>query len=111
MKRSHEIADLFMPWVGLIVGLVALGVAHQWGSDSMFDDCAATSPGPLLIVSLFAILATIGGSFMSWRVFDNESEAPARKVVAAISLGTSALFVLAMILPMIAALLLPPCFQ
>ncbi|MFL6743390.1 MAG: hypothetical protein ACJ8E3_05460 [Sphingomicrobium sp.] len=111
MKRSQETADLFMPWAGLIVGLIALSVAHQWGSDSMFDDCAATSPSPLLIVSLLAILATVGGGFLSWRVFANDSEAPARKVVAAISIGTSALFVMAMVLPMVAALLLPPCFQ
>ena len=111
MKRSEEIADLLMPWAGLMIGLVALGIAHQYGSDGMFDDCLATSPGPLLIVSLLAIVATIGGAFLSWRVFDKESEAPARRVIAAVSMGASALFVLAMILPMIAALLIPPCFQ
>ena len=33
------------------------------------------------------------------------------EVVAAISMGAAALFVLAMVLPIIAALVIPPCFQ
>jgi len=111
VKRFDELADLLMPWAGLMIGLIALGVAHQYGSNGMFDDCRATSPGSLLIVSLLAIVATVSGAFLSWRVFDDDSEAPVRKVVAAISMGTSALFVIAMILPMIAALLIPPCFE
>jgi cytochrome bd-type quinol oxidase subunit 2 len=108
---KREIADLLMPWAGLMIGLVALAIAHQYGSDRVFDDCLATSPAPLLIVSVVAIAATIGGAFLSWRVFDSDAEAPARKVAAAVSMGTAALFVLAMLLPMIAALLIPPCFQ
>jgi hypothetical protein len=111
VKRSSEVVDLLMPWSGLLIGLVALSIAHQFGSDGMFDDCLAVSPGPLLIVSLLAIAATVGGAFLSWRVFSNVSEAPARKLVAVISVGTSALFVMAMILPMIAAVMIPPCFQ
>lgn len=111
MKRSSEVADLLRPWAGLMVGLIALGIAHQYGSDGIFDDCAAISPGPLLIVSTLAVAAAAGGAFLSWPVFSSDSEAPARKVVAAISIGTSALFILAMILPMVAAVVIPPCFQ
>ncbi len=111
MKRSSEVADLLRPWAGLMVGLIALGIAHQYGSDGIFDDCAAISPGPLLIVSTLAVAAAAGGAFLSWPVFSSDFEAPARKVVAAISIGTSALFILAMILPMVAAVVIPPCFQ
>jgi hypothetical protein len=111
MRRGGEIADLLMPWAGLIAGFVAFAFAHQFGSDGAFDHCLSVSPGPLLIVSILAIAATLAGAFASWRVFRNRAEAPARKVVAVISLGACALFVLAMILPMIAALVIPPCFQ
>ncbi len=111
MKRSSEIVDLAMPWAGLIIGLAALITAHQFGSDGMFDNCLSIGPGPLLIVSALTIAATAVGAFLSWRVLDNEAEAPARKVIATISVGASALFVLAMLLPMIAALIIPPCFQ
>jgi hypothetical protein len=111
MSRSGELADLFMPWAGLVTGVLAAGIDHQFGSQGVFDDCLAVSPVPLLIVSLLAIAATLGGAFLSWRVFRKRAEAPARKVVAAVSVGSSALFVFAIILPMIAALMIPPCFQ
>lgn len=111
MKRSSEFVDLFMPWTGLVVGVVALSIAHQFGSDGMFDNCAATGPGPLMVVSALMIAAALAGAFASWTVFRKEAEPPARKVIAAISLGTSAFFILAMLLPIVAALVIPPCFQ
>lgn len=111
MKRSSEVADLLMPWAGLVIGVVALSIAHQFGSDGTFDNCLAISPVPLMFVSALMICVTVAGALVSWRVFRNDGEAPTRKVVAFVSLGASALFVLAMILPMIAALMLPPCFQ
>jgi hypothetical protein len=111
VKRSSEFVDLMMPWVGLVTALVALAVAHQFGSDGVFDHCLAVSPVPLIIVSLVAIAATAAGGLASWRVFRNDSETPARKMVAVISSGSAALFAFAMILPVIAALVIPPCFE
>jgi hypothetical protein len=111
MKRSSELRDLMMPWTGLVTGLAALAVAHQFGSDGVFDDCLAVSPVPLVVVSLLAIAATLTGGFASWTVFRNDSEAPARKIVAVVSVGSAALFAFAMILPIIAAVVIPPCFQ
>jgi hypothetical protein len=108
---KREAVDLMMPWAGLVIGVVALGVAHQFGSDGTFDHCLSISPGPLLGVSALAIAATLAGAFASWTVFRNDSEAPARKVVAVISIGSATFFVVAMILPIIAALVIPPCFQ
>jgi enoyl-[acyl-carrier-protein] reductase (NADH) len=107
----REAVDLAMPWAGLVVGVIAFGVAHQFGSDGTFAHCLSISPGPLLTVSALAIVATIAGAFASWTVFRNEAEAPARKVVAIISIGSAAFFVLAMILPIVAALVIPRCFQ
>jgi CHASE2 domain-containing sensor protein len=111
VKRSSEFADLMMPWAGLLTAFVALAVAHQFGSEGMFDHCVSVSPVPLTIVSLLAIAAAVVGGLISWRVFRNESEAPARKVIAVISAGCALLFCIAMILPIIAAMVIPPCFQ
>ncbi len=111
MTRAREIADLVMPWTGLMTGVIALAIAHQFGSDGTFDHCRTISPIPLLIVCLLAIASMLGGAFASWTVFRNEAEASERKVIAAISIGSSALFILAITLPIIAALVIPPCFQ
>jgi hypothetical protein len=111
VKRSQEFIDLALPWAGLAVGVTALGVAHQFGSDGTFDHCLSNSPVPVLLVSTAAILMTLGGAFASWTVFRDDAEAPARKVIAVVSIGSALLFVLAMILPVIAALMIPPCFQ
>jgi uncharacterized membrane protein len=108
---KRQVTDSVMPWAGLVIGLVALGIAHQFGSDGTFDHCLSISPGPVLIVSALAIVGTLAGAFASWTVFRNDAEAPARKVVAVISIGSAAVFIIAMILPIIAALAIPPCFQ
>lgn len=110
MKRS-ETRDLFMPWAGLIAGLIGLIVAHQFGSEGMFDSCAVISPAPLLLVAILCLALMIAGGLASLTVLRGGSETPVRKLVAIISLGTVGLFCLAILLPMIASLILPPCFQ
>jgi hypothetical protein len=111
MKKSSGFADLFMPWAGLVAGVVAAGVVHQFGSEATFDHCAVISPGPLLIVALIGLAVTAAGALASYRVFRGSAETAARKVIAVISLGSAALFLFAIVLPMIASLVLPPCFQ
>jgi len=111
VKATSAIADLFMPWAGLVLGVLALSVAHQFGSDGMFDSCVTFAPGPLLLVSALMIVVALAGCFASWTVFRKEAEPPARKVIAFISIGSSAFFTVAMLLPMVAALVIPPCFQ
>jgi hypothetical protein len=111
VRRAGELAHLLMPWAGLVTGVVALVIAHQFGADGVFDDCLSVSPVPLLVVSVLAIVATLAGALGSWQVLRNRSEGQARKVVAIVSVGSSALFVLAIVLPMIASVVIPPCFQ
>ena len=110
MSTSGEMRDLFMPWAGLVAAVIGAGVAHQFGSEGTFDSCTAISPVPLLIVSLLCLLLTGAGALASWRVLREDLEAPARKLVATISVACSALFALAILLPMIASLVIPPCF-
>ncbi len=111
MKRGGEIRALFMPWTGLVAAVIGGGLAHQYGSEGAFDNCRAISPVPLLIVSLLCLVLIAAGGLESWRVVRADSETPARKIVAVVSVGMIPLFVIAVLLPMVASLVLPPCFQ
>lgn len=111
MKRSSQLAELLMPWAGLVAGTFAAGFAHQFGSEGVFDHCAPISPIPLIVVVLLCMLLAIAGGIGSLRIARNESEGPARRLIGLVSVGAVALFLLAMVLPIIASLMLPPCFQ
>lgn len=110
MKRTAILLETLKPWAGLAVGLLAAGIVHQLGSEGTFDNCAAMVPGPLLAIAAVGLLACALAGLVSWRSMRGE-EGVARRVVAIISVGCAALFCLAILLPMIAALVLPPCFQ
>ena len=110
MKRARPIVDLLAPWAGLVIGLIAFSVVHQYGSDGVFDDCQTVSPGRVLIVAVIGALACIASAFASWRTMRG-AVSDARRVVAVISMGMAALFVFAIFLAIIATLVLPPCFQ
>jgi hypothetical protein len=109
MKRARQIAAAVAPWAGLVAGLIAFSIVHQYGSDGVFDRCDAVSPGPLLIVALLGVLACAASGFASWRAIRG-SESDAKRVVAITSVGIAALFVFAILLAVLAALILPPCF-
>ena len=103
--------DAFLPWAGLTIGLLAAGLVHQIGSEGMFNDCRSVSPGPLLIVALLGLLACGAAGLASWRAMRGNDAGATRRVIGAISVGCAALFAFAILLPMIASLVLPSCFQ
>ena len=109
MSRAHRILEGFLPWAGLVLGVLALAIVHQFGSDATFDDCLAASPGPVLLVGILGLVVCAVSGLASWRV-TRRSDSDARRVVGVISAGSAALFVFAILLAMIATLVLPPCF-
>jgi hypothetical protein len=109
--NSERIRDRFMPWAGLALGTLGAGFAHQLGSDSTFQDCRVGSP-LMVIVATIAGLALIGlGALGSWRVYGGDGETPARRLVAVVSLMACGVFAMAVILPFIASLVIPRCWQ
>jgi hypothetical protein len=64
----------------------------------------------VILGTVLGLALVAAGAFASWRVFGAESEAPARRLIATVSLMAAALFALAIILPFIAALVIPPCW-
>ncbi len=110
MNRAR-IRDGFLPWAGLAFGTVGFFVAHQLGSNSIFQDCRVGSPW-MVVVAVLVGLALIGlGALGSWRVYGAKAEAPARKLIATVGLLACALYVMAIILPLIAALVIPSCWS
>jgi H+/Cl- antiporter ClcA len=107
----RETRDLLMPWAGLICGLIGGAIVHQFGSEGTFDRCDIVSPVPLLIVVILGLVFAVAGGLASWSVLRADTETQVRKLVATISLGMVGLFCFAMLLPAIASVVLPPCFQ
>nr|NUR38061.1 hypothetical protein [Sphingomonas sp.] len=101
--------DGFLPWAGLALGTAGFFLAHQIGTDAIFQDCRAS---PLIVILAVLIgLAVIGaGAFGSWRAYGAETETPARRLVSIVSLLASALYAIGIILPFIAALVIPRCW-
>ena len=63
MNRLRRFLAAFAPWAGLVIGVLALAVVHQFGSDSTFNDCRGTSPGPLLIVAVLGLTCVLTAIF------------------------------------------------
>jgi hypothetical protein len=109
--NGERIRDRFMPWAGIALGTLGGGLAHQIGADSTFQDCRVGSPAIVLVATILGIALVTLGALGSWRVYNGESETPARKMVATVSLMASAIFALAIILPFIASWIIPRCWQ
>jgi hypothetical protein len=108
--KADRIRDRFMPWGGLALGTLGGGLAHQIGAATTFQDCTVGSP-LVVLLGIFIGLALIGlGAFASWRVFSAKGEAPPRRLIATVSLMAAVIFALAVILPAIAALVIPRCW-
>ena len=109
MKSSRTIFEALAPWAGLVMGLAAAGFVHQFGSDGTFDHCETMAPIPVILVAVLGMVVSLGSGLISWRSV--RSGDASRRVVAIISVGMALLFAFFIILPVIAALLIPPCFQ
>src|SRR3982751_1597539 len=109
MNRG-EALDRFLPWGGIALGTAGFFLAHQMGSDATFQDCRVGSPWIVTLATVIGIAIIAAGALGSWRVFASRSEAPARRLIAAVSLLACGLFVMGVILPFIAALVIPRCW-
>jgi hypothetical protein len=107
---TKSIRDGFMPWAGLALGTTGYFLAHQIGSDSTFQDCRVGSPWIVIAGTIVGLAIIAAGAFGSWGVYAAEAETPARKLVAIVGLLACALYVMGVILPLIAAFIIPGCW-
>lgn len=108
---GETVRDRCMPWAGLALSTLGGGIAHQLGAYSTFQDCRFSSPGVVIVATLIG-LALIGlGAAGSWRVWSADAETPSRRMIAVVSLMACAIFAMAVVLPLIASLVIPRCWQ
>ena len=109
--KSERLRSRFMPWGGLALGTLGAGIAHQLGADATFQDCRVGSPWIVIVATILG-LALIGlGALESWRVYADGDEGAPRRTIAVVSLMAATLFALAVILPFVAALIIPGCWE
>jgi uncharacterized membrane protein YidH (DUF202 family) len=108
--KTERIRDGFMPWAGLALGTTGFFLTHQIGSDATFQDCRVASPLIVVIGTLVGLLVIGLGALGSWRVYAAEGETPARTLIAVVGMLACALYVIGVLLPFIAALVIPGCW-
>jgi hypothetical protein len=109
--NTLRMRDRFMPWAGLALGTLGAGLAHQVGADSTFQDCDFSSPWVVIVAAIAGLLLVAFGALGSWRVYATDSEAPARRFIAVVSLMSCGIYAVAIILPFIASLVIPRCWE
>jgi uncharacterized membrane protein len=94
----------------LAIGLVAFGwaLSHQWGSDTVFDDCARSGGMIVVLVSLIGlVLATFGG-FYGYHAA-SVSVGSGRRFLGVLGALLAPFAAFAIVLQIAAGLILPPC--
>jgi hypothetical protein len=109
--KADRIRERFMPWGGLALGTAGFFVAHQLGSSATFQDCRVGSPWIVIVGTIVGLALIVLGAMASWRVYGDRGEGLPRRTVALVSVMAAALFALAVLLPFIAALIIPGCWE
>jgi uncharacterized membrane protein YidH (DUF202 family) len=109
--KTEHVRDRFMPWAGLALGTLGGGLAHQIGADATFQDCHFSSPLIVILAAILGLVLVALGALGSWRVYAADGEAPARKMIAVVSVMACGIYAIAIVLPLIASLVIPRCWQ
>lgn len=109
--NTRSARDRFMPWGGIALGTVGFFVAHQLGSDATFQDCRVGSPLVVVVGTLVGLAIISAGALSSWAVYRNKAEPAARQLVASVSLLACIIFSIGVLLPFVAAMVIPRCWE
>ena len=96
------------PLIGILLVSGGWALSHQWGSDSVFDNCAASGGPAVVLISLLGLLlVAVGGvySFLAWRV----STGTGRRFLGALGALMALIAGFAVVLQVAAGLILPSC--
>lgn len=107
LKRASARMELW-PWAGMIGAGAGWILDHQIGSDGTFYNCEAGSSATL-IVGVIALLVTAVSGMASFRLWRSAAETHARRFIALTAWLFAILLGLAILLPTMAALIIPQC--
>jgi cell division protein FtsX len=109
--KTERIRDRFMPWAGLALGTLGAGLAHQIGADATFQDCEFSSPAIVILGAVIGLVLVALGALGSWRVYGEENEGPTRRFIGLVSVMACGIYAMAIVLPLIASLVIPRCWE
>lgn len=111
MIRGRHIAELLLPWSGLIGAALGWTLTHQVGSNTFFDHCEAQSWWLVLLIGLLGLVLAIGGGLLAWTVWRRGvKETRARLFLALLGMLAGALFSVAILFQTIGGLIIPRCY-
>jgi hypothetical protein len=97
------------PWLGLLGAGFGWGLAHQLGSNSVFDDCRTGTPLFIVAVSLVALLIALAGGYFSWDIWHRGKETEGRRFLGLLGTLLTAIASFAIVLQAVSSLIIPRC--
>jgi hypothetical protein len=96
------------PLFGILMVSGGWALSHQWGSDSVFDNCAASGGPAVVLISLLGLLMIVAGGFYSFLGWRGSTES-GRRFLGALGALMAPIAAFAVILQVAAGLILPSC--
>jgi hypothetical protein len=104
--------DAWGAWAGLVVAPLAWLAHHQIGGDLNFADCSRGRPVVLIAIGVAMLAVTVAAtviSLLAWRRSGREGSAAG--FIPVLSIMAGGLFGLTILVQILAAAILPPCFR
>ncbi|HYD23427.1 MAG TPA: hypothetical protein VEB68_01415 [Croceibacterium sp.] len=95
------------PLIGVVLGGGGWALSHQWGSNSVFDDCASTGGVVVVLTSLLGLAIAAFGALCCYDAF--RSEHSGRRFLGIIGLLLTLIAGFAIVLQIAAGIILAPC--
>jgi len=95
------------PFIGIVLVAAGWALSHQWGSNSVFDDCAASGGLVVVLASLLGlVIVAAGGLYCLPASRTGES---GRRFLGILGALLALISTFAILLQIAAGLILPPC--
>lgn len=109
MTRLGGFVRRHQPLLGLLLIATGWAASHQVGSEAVFDGCGNRGGGFVALVSVLGLLAVASGGLLGLGA-RSQSQDNGRGTFGLVVALLALLAGFAVVLQIIAALLLPPCF-
>lgn len=110
MPRPDPPATL-LPFVGILLVIAGWALAHQLGSNAVFDGCASRGGAFVVLVSLGGLAIVALGGALSRGAWRRGAEKTGRSMLGQIGALFALLAGLAIVLQIAAAFIVPSCFS
>jgi len=96
------------PFIGIVLVAAGWALSHQWGSNSVFDDCASSGGVIVVLASLFGLAAVAVGGLYCLPP-SRGARGSGRRFLGILGALLAMMAAFAIVLQIAAGLILPPC--